>query len=85
MVTEVELTNPVVDEPDMTECPDPHDRRQDPPDPVDPHDAPCGEEPHPPTGAGSTSEPALEQEPEVEAAPNRPAAKPRLLIWSDGG
>lgn len=50
-----ELNNPVVDDPDMTEYPDPYDTREDP-----------LAEPHPPTGAGSTSEPPLSQDPEVE-------------------
>lgn len=59
------LNNPV-DDPDLTEYPDPYDKREDPRDPVDPDDAPFGAEPHPPTGAGSTSEPPLEQDPEVE-------------------
>lgn len=49
------LNNPVVDDPDPTEYPDPYDTREDPLD-----------EPHPPTGAESTSEPPLEQDPEVE-------------------
>jgi hypothetical protein len=59
------LNNPVVDEPDMTEYPDPYDTREDPRDPADP-DAAFGEEPHPQTGAESTSEPPLSQDPEVE-------------------
>lgn len=59
-----ELNNPVVDDPDMTEYPDPYDTREDPRDPVDPDGAPFGEEPHPPTGAESTSEPPLSQDPE---------------------
>jgi hypothetical protein len=60
-----ELNNPVVDDPDLTEYPDPYDTREDPRDPVDPDGAPFGEEPHPPTGAESTSEPPLSQDPEV--------------------
>lgn len=59
------LNNPV-DDPDLTEYPDPYDKREDPRDPVDPDDAPFGAEPHPQTGAESTSEPPLEQDPEVE-------------------
>jgi hypothetical protein len=59
------LNNPV-DDPDLTEYPDPYEKREDPRDPVDPDGAPFGEEPHPPTGAESTSEPPLEQDPEVE-------------------
>jgi hypothetical protein len=58
------LNNPVRD-PDMTEYPDPFDKREDPLDPVDPDGAPFGEEPHPPTNAASTSEPPLSQDPEV--------------------
>jgi hypothetical protein len=49
------LNNPVVDDPDMTEYPDPYDTREDPLD-----------EPHPQTGAESTSEPPLQQDPELE-------------------
>jgi hypothetical protein len=59
------LSNPVVDDPDLTEYPDPYDTREDPRDPVDPDDAPFGEQPHPQTGAGSTSEPPPQQDPEV--------------------
>jgi hypothetical protein len=50
------LNNPVVD-PDPTEYPDPFEKREDPRDPVDPDAMSFGEEPHAPTGAGSTSEP----------------------------
>jgi hypothetical protein len=49
------LNNPVVDDPDLTEYPDPYDNREDPLD-----------EAHPETGAESTSEPPLQQDPEVE-------------------
>jgi hypothetical protein len=49
------LNNPVVDDPDPTEYPDPYDTREDPLD-----------ESHPQTGAESTSEPPLSQDPEVE-------------------
>jgi hypothetical protein len=59
------LNNPVVDDPDMTEYPDPYDTREDPRAPADPDGAPFGEEPHPQTGAESTSEPPLSQDPEV--------------------
>lgn len=59
------LNNPVVDDPDLTEYPDPYDTREDPRDPVDPDGAPFGEEPHPQTGSESTSEPPLSQDPEV--------------------
>jgi hypothetical protein len=50
------LNNPVGD-PDPTEWPDPYEKRADPLDPPDPDGLPFGEEPHPPTGAMSTSEP----------------------------
>ena len=59
------LNNPV-DEPDETEWPDPYERREDPRDPPDPDDKPFGEEPHPPTGSTSTSEPHPAQDPEAE-------------------
>jgi hypothetical protein len=58
------LNNPVAD-PDPTEYPDPFDKREDPRDPVDPDGMPFGDEPHPPTGAESTSEPPPAQDPEV--------------------
>ena len=57
------LNNPV-GEPDETEYPDPYETRPDPRDPVDPDGAPFGEEPHPATGSGSTSEPPVENDPE---------------------
>ena len=60
------LNNPV-GEPDPTEWPDPYERREDPRDP------PAPEEPHPPTGATSTSQPHPSQDPEAEPteAPER--------------
>jgi hypothetical protein len=58
------LNNPVTD-PDPTEYPDPFDKREDPRDPVDPDGLPFGDEPHPQTGAASTSEPPPAQDPEV--------------------
>ncbi len=58
-----ELNNPV-GEPDPTEWPDPYDQREDPRDPVDPDGFPFGDEPHPPTGSTSTSEPHPDQDPE---------------------
>jgi hypothetical protein len=58
------LNNPVTD-PDPTEYPDPFDKREDPRDPVDPDGLPFGDEPHPQTGAESTSEPPPAQDPEV--------------------
>ena len=50
------LNNPV-DEPDPTEYPDPYEDREDPRD-----------QPHPPTGSTSTSEPHPSQDPEAEPA-----------------
>jgi hypothetical protein len=58
------LNSPIAD-PDATEYPDPFDKREDPRGPADPDGAPFGEEPHPPTGAESTSEPPPSQDPEV--------------------
>jgi hypothetical protein len=58
------LSNPVGD-PDETEYPDPFETREDPRDPVDPDELPLGAEPHPPTGAVSTSEPRPASDPEV--------------------
>jgi hypothetical protein len=54
-----------VTDPDPTEWPDPYEKREDPRDPPDPDAAPFGAEPHPPTGAESTSEPPPTQDPEV--------------------
>jgi len=59
------LSNPV-EEPDPSEWPDPYERRPDPRDPPDPDERPFGEEPHPPTGSTSTSEPHPAQDPEAE-------------------
>jgi hypothetical protein len=70
------LNNPV-DDPDLTEYPDPYETREDPRDPVDPDDAPFGDEPHPQTGAESTSEPPLEQDLEVEDG-GRPPRREKL-------
>jgi len=59
-----ELNNPV-GEPDPTEWPDPYEQRDDPRDPPDPDGLPFGEEPHPPTGSISTSDPHSSQDPEA--------------------
>jgi predicted DCC family thiol-disulfide oxidoreductase YuxK len=59
------LNNPVVDDPDLTEWPDPYETREDPRDPADPDAMPFGEEPHPATGSISTSEPHPSQDPEA--------------------
>ena len=59
------LNHPASD-PDPTEWPDPYDRREDPRDPPDPDGQPFGEEPHPHTGATSSSEPHPSQDPEAE-------------------
>ena len=48
-----ELNNPVTDDPDPTEYPDPYEQREDPKAPV----APGEDVPHTPDGATSTSEP----------------------------
>ena len=57
--------NPARD-PDPTEWPDPYERRDDPRDPPDPDQKPFGAQPHPPTGATSSSEPHPSQDPEAE-------------------
>jgi hypothetical protein len=64
------LNNPVGD-PDPTEWPDPYEKRDDPRDPSDPDGEPFGAEPHPATGAESTSEPHPGDDPEAgdRAAP----------------
>jgi hypothetical protein len=72
-----ELNNPVVDDPDLTEFPDPYDKREDPRDPVDSDGMSFGEEPHPQTGSESTSEPPLEQDPTVERG-GRPPQRDKL-------
>jgi hypothetical protein len=59
------LNNPVVEDPDPTEWPDPYERRDDPLDPDDPDGEPFGEEPHTQAGATSTSEPHPSQDPEA--------------------
>jgi hypothetical protein len=59
------LNNPV-GEPDPTEWPDPYEREPDPRDPLDLANEQFGEEPHPPTGSTSTSEPHPSQDPEAE-------------------
>jgi hypothetical protein len=58
------LSNPARD-PDPTEWPDPYDKREDPRDPADPDGEPFGAEPHPSTGATSTSEPHPSEDPEA--------------------
>lgn len=70
------LNNPVGD-PNQTEYPDPFEAREDPRDPPDPDEAPFGEEPHVPTNAESTSEPPLEQDPEVPEG-GRPPRRDKL-------
>jgi hypothetical protein len=56
------LANPV-DSPDESEWPDPYDQRE---DPLEPAEEGIGDEPHPPSGAGSTSSPHPSQDPEAE-------------------
>ena len=57
--------NTPVGEPDPTEWPDPYEQREDPRDPPDPDGLPFGEEPHPHTGARSTSEPHPADDPQA--------------------
>jgi hypothetical protein len=57
--------NTPVGEPDPTEWPDPYEQREDPRYPPDPDGQPFGEEPHPATGARSTSEPRPREDPEA--------------------
>ena len=52
------------DDPDPTEWPDPYDRREDPRAPGDVRR--IGDEPHPPTGSESTSDPNPKQDPEAK-------------------
>jgi hypothetical protein len=59
------LNNPVVEDPDPTEWPDPYERRADPRDPADPDGEPFGAEPHAVPGATSTSEPHPSKDPEA--------------------
>ena len=56
--------NVPVGEPDPTEWPDPYERREDPRAPADVRSV--GQEPHPPTGSESTSEPNPKQDPEAQ-------------------
>jgi hypothetical protein len=65
------LSNPAGD-PDPTEWPDPYEHRADPRDPPDPDEEPFGEEPHPPTGSLSTSEPHPREDPEAGERQNAP-------------
>src|SRR5215216_6193599 len=69
------LNNPV-GEPDPTEWPDPYEKRPDPRDPPDPDGEPFGENPHPATGARSTSEPRPDQDPQAE--PVEPPERDKL-------
>jgi hypothetical protein len=71
-----ELANPARD-PDPTEWPDPYDKREDPRDAVDLDSVPFGEEPHPPTGSESTSEPHPSRDPEA-AERSRPPEREKL-------
>jgi hypothetical protein len=57
------LNNPA-ERPDPTEWPDPYERREDPRAPGGVEQV--GEEPHPQTGAESTSDPNPKQDPEAE-------------------
>jgi hypothetical protein len=80
-----DMLNSPAGEPDPTEWLDPYDRRADPRDPRPLEPIPLGNVPHTPTGAHSTSEPHLDQDPEAvrskaldrekldEQAPRQPA------------
>jgi hypothetical protein len=66
------LNNPVTDDPDLTEYPDPYDQRPDPKAPVD-----AGEEvPHVPPGTRSTSDPHPDQD--IEAPDAKPPERDKL-------
>ncbi len=67
------LNNPVTDEPDPTEWPDPYDQREDPRDPGSDEMVLPGDIPHTPTGSQSTSAPHPSQDPEA-ARGNGPKA-----------
>jgi hypothetical protein len=67
------LNNPVTDEPDPTEWPDPYDRREDPRDPDPDQLVPGARAPHTPTGSQSTSSPHPSQDPQA-ARRNGPKA-----------
>jgi hypothetical protein len=69
------LTSPV-GEPDETEWPDPYEQREDPRDPPDPDAEPFGEEPRPPIGAQSTSEPHPDAD--IEAPDANPPQRDNL-------
>jgi hypothetical protein len=58
--------NTPVGQPDPTEWPDPYEQRADPRDLPGGEEMAFGNEPHPPTGATSTSEPHPAQDPEAE-------------------
>jgi hypothetical protein len=58
------LSNPVT-EPDPTEWPDPYESRDDPRAPSDDGEQSGEDQPHPPSGSTSTSEPHPAQDPEV--------------------
>jgi predicted DCC family thiol-disulfide oxidoreductase YuxK len=60
------LNNPVVDDPDLTEWPDPYETREDPRAPAEGNGMSFGEQPHPPVGSTSTSEPHPSEDPEAE-------------------
>jgi hypothetical protein len=67
-----ELNNPVTDDPDPTEYPDPYETRPDPKAPVD-----AGEEaPHVPPGTESDSDPHPDQD--IEAPDANPPERDNL-------
>ena len=67
-----ELDNPVTDDPDPTEYPDPYEQREDPKAPVDVNEDP----PHVPTGATSDSEPHPDAD--IEAPDANPPERDNL-------
>jgi hypothetical protein len=69
------LNSPATD-PDPTEWPDPYEKRPDPRDPPDPDGQPFGAEPHPATGATSTSQPHPDQD--IEADQVKPPQRDKL-------
>jgi hypothetical protein len=68
--------NAPVGAPDPTEWPDPYEDREDPRDPPDPDAAPFGEEPHPPVGGTSTSDPHPDAD--IEAPRTEPPQRDKL-------
>jgi hypothetical protein len=70
------LSQPAVD-PDLTEWPDPYDKRPDPRDPSELAEEMDFGQVHTPTGAMSTSEPHHEVDPEVDPRKANPHERSR--------